>query len=736
MKKIKPLEYKFLRKKLKISHLDFLTTKKLEVLDEFVGQERALEALKFGIKIKNMGYNLYAMGPSGIGKKSLVQMMLNAHAAKCSVPPDWCYIHNFDVPEKPIAISITAGKGIVFQQDMKNLLDDLSEAIVTVFGSFEYKAGRKKIASEFNLQRRRTDKVVQTKKRKISHLYHDRNEKEKIFQTRLISASIIPLIDKKKRKYAKFPQILKYLRNLKKDIIEHVNDFIKYDEKSNLISFALENPLLNKYKINLLVDNSKLKGAPVVFEDSPCYSHLICRVEHTTESGNLTTNFMLIRPGSLHKANGGYLIIEARKLRKKKQAWEALKNALFTQTIKIEPIQDVSDTIKTISLEPMSIPLNVKIVLLGVRNTYYNFCQQDPDFTELFKVPVDFDEQINRNKKNIALYARLIATIVHREKLLNFHVSAVAAIIDHSSRLAEDREKLSTHMRDIQDLILEANYWALQENKKTVHASDVKRALKANIYRMDRARELYYEDIFRDFIHIKTYGKIIGQINCLSVRKVGNFSYGHPTRITARVRQGKGHLIDIQREIKLSGPLHNKAGLIITNFLASRFNSEELFPLSASLAFEQIYCWTDGDSASVGELCALLSALADIPLNQNLAVTGSIDQYGVVQAVGGINEKIEGFFDICNEKGLTDTQGVIIPGINAKNLMLRDDVVEAAKLNKFFIYPIATIDEAIFLLSGVMPGKRESTGNYQEQSFYYKVEEKLRLFTRNRLKNK
>lgn len=736
MKKIKPLTPKEMRQVLDSAELNFSTTDDLTALRGFIGQERALEALNFGIGIKGQGYNLYAMGPSGIGKFSLVNSVLEEHASKQPVPPDYCYIHNFETPEKPIALELPAGTGFALQQDMKVLIEEMLSSILTVYESDEYRAGIKKINEYFQERRIKSRKKMANniKKDKIPYLYKERHEKEKTLRLRLLSGVVEPHVAKLKKKYAEFPLVVNYLSTVESDMIEHVDDFINADEKTNLFTFSLDNPVLTKYKVNLLVDNSNVKGAPIIFEEMPNYSNLISRVEHTTQEGSLITNFTLIRPGALHKANGGYLLVEARKIRRNRDAWEALKSALYSGKIKIEPIQNLADTVKPISLEPMPIPLNVKVILLGDRRAYYSFCQCDPDFNELFKVPVDFDEQIDRNKKNIELYARLIGRIAKRENLKQFSVSAVAAIIDHSTRLAEDIQKLSTHLRDIQDLIMEADYWANSSNKKMVDDADVKRAIEAQIRRMDRAKELYYDDIQRNFIIINTEGKSVGQVNCLSVRRVGNFSYGHPTRVTARVRAGRGKLIDIQREIRLAGPMHSKAGLIINNFLASRFNEEHLFSLSASIAFEQIYCWTDGDSASVGELCALFSAISEVPINQFLAVTGSIDQYGEVQAIGGVNEKIEGFFDVCKAAGFNGKQGVIIPAVNKQNLMLREEVVLAAKQKKFFIYPINTIDEAIELLTGKEAGFRGDTGSYSEGSIYHKIEQRLRAFTRSRLK--
>lgn len=731
MKKPKALLHTYLRQKLDTTQLDFKTTQKIKPLSGFIGQERALDALNFGINITKKGYNLYAMGPAGIGKHSLINVILNEHVTQLPTPPDWCYIYNFDVPEKPLAVQLPAGKALQLKQDMKSLVAELGQTIVSVFESDEYIIGFKKINEYFKLKRakkrKKTQKTIQEKE-KIPYLYKERHEKEKELKVKLLTTMFDPIFNKIKKKYSKLNDVVQYLKKVETDFIDNASDYIAEVGKTGLLDFPLDNPDLVKYKINIMVDNSKLKGAPVIFEEMPNYSNLISRVEYTTQQGVLVTNFNLIRTGSLHRANGGFLIIESRKLIKNRDAWEALKSAIYSQKIKIEPTQQMSNSIKTISLAPAPIPLDVKIILIGDRSTYYFLCQHDQDFIKLFKVPVDFDEQILRNHKNILLYSRLIASITQEENLRPFHISAVGSIIDQSTRLAEDTEKLSTYFHAIKDLAIEADYWAGIKNKKTVNAEDVQKAIETQLYRMDRTRNLYYEDINRDFIIIDTENKIVGQINCLSVRKVGNFSYGHPTRVTARVRAGKGTLIDIQREIKLAGPMHSKAGLIISNILASRFSANQIFSLSASISFEQIYCWTDGDSASVGELCALLSALSNVPIKQCFAITGSIDQHGEVQAVGCVNEKIEGFFDICSAKGLTGKQGVLIPAINVKNLMLREDVVAAAKQKQFSIYLINTLDEAMEILTGKSVGVMDKDGMYPIDSIYAKVEKRLQGF--------
>jgi len=733
MKKPQPLVYTQLRQKLDTSQLHFKTTQKIKPINEFIGQERAHNALNFGINIHKKGYNLYAMGPAGIGKHSLINLILKDHVARLSTPPDWCYIYNFDVPEKPIALQLPAGKGSQLLEDMKTLIEEVGQSIISVFESDEYKIGIKKINTYFKLKRdKKRKKIKKTTGDKIPYLYKERHDKEKELRFKLLTVMLDPAFNKLKKKYAKYDDVVNYLKKVETHFIDNAIDYIIEETKSGLLDFQRDNPDLVKYQINLMVDNSQLKGAPVIFEETPNYSNLISRIEYTMREGVLVTHFNLIRTGSLHRANGGFLIVESRKLIKNRDAWEALKSAIYSEKIKIDPGQQIENSIKTITLNPEPIPLNVKIILIGDRSTYYFLSQHDQDFAKLFKVAVDFDEDILRNQKNILLYARLIASIANEENLRPFHHSAIGAIIDQSTRLAEDTEKLSTYFHEIKDLALEADYWASLKNKKTIHAEDVQKAIQAQYNRMDRTMQLYYEEISRNFIVIDTDNKVVGQVNCLSVRKVGNFSFGHPTRVTARVRAGDGKLIDIQREIKLAGPMHSKAGLIISSILASRFNAGELFSLSASLSFEQIYCWTEGDSASVGELCALLSALSQVPIKQSFAITGSIDQHGDVQAIGGVNEKIEGFFDICQEKGLSENQGVLIPAINIKNLMLRDDVVTACKQKQFSIYPINTLDEAIEILTGKSAGKINKNGHYPTDSIYGKVEKRLQEFSRLR----
>lgn len=743
MKKINHLHYNALRPQLDTRTLQFKTTDELKITQDFIVQKRALIAIQFGIGIQKKGYNLYAMGPVGIGKRSLVKSILKEKAKKKEVPADWCYIHNFEDPAKPLAIQLPAGKGLVFKDDVHTFINSLSINLLSVFESDEYRRSLSDIQQAFKKSQEhyskkqdieKNIKLIHLYKKKLIDIYKKKHRREKNLQLKLTAKVVKPLVKKLKSKYAVYPHVLKFLRLLERDIILNVNDLIRKDESTHIFSFIQESAVLMNYQVNLLVDNGKKHSAPVVIEENPTYTHLICRVEYTPKMGTAATHFTLIKPGSLHIANGGYLIMSVEKLLKDKHAWNALKRALKTKKISIDPVEPTSDMFRPVSLEPTPIPLNVKIVLLGSRQTYYQLCDEDPEFNDLFKIAVDFDETIIRNNRNIQLFARLIKTIAHKENLRAFSADAVAELIDHSSRLAEDNKKLSADVQTIHDIAIEADYCASIKKNRTISAVDIKNAIKAQVQRINRSQQLYDEDILNNIIHINTRQRIIGQVNGLSVVKVGRYIYGHPIRVTATVRRGKTKIIDIQREIKMAGPIHTKAGITIINFLGERYNRDHLLRLYASISFEQVYAMVDGDSASVAEVCALISALAEVPIKQFLAVTGSIDQYGMVQAVGGINQKIEGFYNICKHKGLNGTQGVIIPAVNVKNLMLHEEIVNAAKSNKFFIYPIHTIDEAMTLLTDIPAGQKKA-GQFEAGSLNEKVDKKLKYFSLHYPKN-
>ncbi|MFD0914807.1 Lon protease family protein [Pseudahrensia aquimaris] len=499
----------------------------------------------------------------------------------------------------------------------------------------------------------------------------------------------------------------------------------------NLIT-QKHNPKYNRYRVNVVVANDSdgdTKGSPLIFEDHPTLAKLIGRVEHLSQFGALVTDFTMIRAGALHRANGGYLVLDVRKILSEPFAWEALKRALRAKEIKIVSAVDEMGFTSTVSLEPEPIPLDVKVILIGERIVYYLLCDLDPEFGDLFKIEVDFDDQLQRTDDNVELYARLIATIAQAHKLRPLNADAVATVIEQTARLAEDSQKLSLRVGLITTLLQEANHWAGIDGRQTIAASNIQHTLDEQLRRSSRVQELSQEAIERGTRLITTDGSEIGQINALSVLTIGKFAFGQPSRITARVRSGAGKVIDIEREAKLGGPLHSKGVLILSGYLAAQFAKDVPLSLWASLVFEQSYGGVDGDSASCAELCALLSALSETPIKQSFAVTGSVNQLGVVQAIGGVNEKIEGFFDICAARGLTGEQGVLIPAANVKHLMLKQEVVDAAKAGSFGIYPMESVSDAIALLTGEDVGERDKDGAFPTNTINFRIEAKLRHFS-------
>lgn len=579
----------------------------------------------------------------------------------------------------------------------------------------------------------------------LEHAVHDipkweKEQREQIEQLneKFASLAIKHLIDELKRKYRRNKSVTTFLRNMYDDIIENVDLFLEDEEDQTQPQTDEEQPLpvlpkqktdgaLRRYKVNVLIDHTDRNGAPLIFLDHPILTNLIGRIDRQQQYGALITDFNMIKAGALHEANGGFLVIEAKDLLNQTSSWEALKRALRSKKITMDPPS--SDGMMTTILEPEAIPLNVKIVLLGEPELYYMLAENDPDFMELFKVEANFFPYMEKTQENISKYARLIATQARRNKLRPLQKDAVARLIEHASRLAEDSQKLTAHIASISDLIREANYCAMTDGKSPVITrSHVDQAIISKIKRSDRIQERMTEQIRRGSVLIDTDGAVVGQINGLAVFEFGQLSFGKPSRITCLARMGSGEIIDIEREVDLGGPLHTKGVLILSSFLASRFSQNAPLSMEATLVFEQSYGEIDGDSASSTELYALLSALSDVPIKQNLAVTGSVNQFGQIQAIGGVNEKIEGFFDICRMRGLTGTQGVLIPQTNVVNLMLRQDIVEACKSGMFHIYPVSTIDEGIEILTGLPAGERDAAGNYPENTINGKVQKRLNQF--------
>jgi len=760
----------------------FTTTAELDDLAEGIGQMRAIDAAHFGIGMRHAGYNLYVMGPPGSGKRHLIRQLLDRRVGEEAKPADWCYVHNFTQPHKPRVIQLPAGMGTRLHADMQQLVAELQATIPAVFEGEEYRRRFNQIDEKFgerqaqafgevaeeagkhNITLLRTpngfsfapakgdevmspddfDKLSVEEKTRIEQDIASLQEKlekvirqshelrrERIEQVRKLNEEVVlfavgHLIDDLRSDYAAYPVVCGYLNEVQQNVIESMDEFRHPKEvPAGLAALSGEMPNLNRFRVNLLVGRDGADGAPVVYEENPTYQNLIGRVEHSAQLGALVTNFQLIKPGALHLANGGYLLLDALKLLSQPFSWEGLKRALSTREIRIESLGQMYSLVSTVSLEPEPIPLDAKVILIGNRMLYYLLAQYDPDFGELFKVAADFEDEVERSVDNDLLYARLVGTLVRREKLRPFDRGAVARVIEHSARRAEDAHKLSTHMQSLTDLVREADYWAVQEKREVVARADVERAIQAQIKRSDRLRDRSHEAILRGILHIDTEGEQVGQVNGLSVFQLGDFSFAQPSRITANTRLGEGELVDIQREVKLGGSIHSKGVLILSSFLASRYAAEQPLSLAASLVFEQTYGQVEGDSASVAELCALLSSLAYAPIRQSLAVTGSVDQFGRVQAIGAVNEKIEGYFDICSRRGLSGKQGVLIPAANVAHLMLRQDVVDAAAAGRFHIYAVETVDEALELLTGIPVGTPDAEGKLPEGSLSQRVAQRL-----------
>lgn len=788
---VKKLESNALYRRCDAKQLKFETTAELEDLAELIGQPRAVEAVNFGIGIQQNGYNLFALGPAGTGKQAFIQHYVETHASGEAVPPDWCYVNNFADHRKPRALELPPGKAVQLHEDMDMLIEELGATVQEVFQSDEYTTRAEAIDQELNERQEQAFESLNKKaeaknimlmrtptgftlapmrdgkpifpkefrqlpEKERKHIEDDSNAlQEELRETlhkapqwqeqsrqkfaelnREMAAGVVThRIDVLRESYQHQPKVVDYLDDVEEDIIGNFRKFLPEEQRRTSL-FGIELPgqeeemhWFNRYRVNVLLAHDVDAGAPVVYESLPSYNNLIGRVEHQALQGALLTDFTMIQAGALHRANGGYLLLDAIKVLTQPFAWDALKRTLQSGKVNIESLGQITSLISTVSLDPESIPLNVKVILMGEPMIYYLLSYYDPEFADLFKVQVDFGSQMDRSDNSQQQYARLLATLAHKQQLLPFDRDAVARIIDHSARIADDNEKLTTHMRSIQDLMQESDYWARERGESTVNAVDVQHSIDAQVHRADRIRERLQEETQRGTIMIDTAGSRVGEINGLSVMMLGGFSFGRPSRISARVRLGKGNVVDIEREVKMGGPIHSKGVLILSHFLGARYALDYPLSLSASLVFEQSYGGIEGDSASSAELYALLSALADVPIRQSLAVTGSVNQHGEIQAIGGVNEKIEGFFDLCNSRGLSGEEGVLIPATNIKHLMLRHDVVSAVEAGKFSVYPVSTVDEGIELLTGVDAGVRDAGGKFTDDSINRLVEDRLIHFS-------
>ncbi|MEW6720793.1 MAG: ATP-binding protein [Thermodesulfobacteriota bacterium] len=769
------------------SRFRFKTTKDLPPLARFVGQERALGAIDFGLNMRSLGFNIYALGENGTGKTSAVRQFIAEKAKAEPVPRDWVYVYNFRDTAEPVAISLAPGRGIDFQQDMAELVGYLRVTIPKVFDSKEYDQQKSRIVEEFqNMQKelfgafeeqaegwgfkvhravngynivavnaqgepikeeeyetfdeqRKNDmrvhgKQIQERLEDVVRVMKEEDKKTKRALADLERTAALSVlgrgIEDMRRKHEDNEKVKLYLDEVREDVLTNLDDFKGGGEpqpppQMPFLKIPKPEPDFQRYSVNVIVNNLGAEGAPVVFESNPTYFNLFGRVEHKLQMGAAVTDFTMIRGGALHKANGGFLVLQAIDLLRNMFSYDALKRAVRQEEVRIEDVAEQYRLVSTAVLKPEPIPLKVKIVLIGNPELYYMLYNLDEDYRELFKVKADFDHRIERTDDTMDHYARFVATKTQEEGLLPFDPDGVAKVVDFGVRLAEDQEKLSTKFSDISNLLREAHYWASKEKADAVSGSHVKKALRAKIHRNslveDRMRDLTAEGSFI----VETGGELAGQVNGLAVYDAGDHSFGKASRITATVYVGRGGVLNIERQTKMSGKIHEKAVLILSNWLGRMFAARAPISLTASLTFEQLYGMIEGDSATCAELYALLSAISGAPIRQGIAITGSMDQNGTVQPIGGVNQKIEGFFDLCALRGLDGSHGVIIPSRNRRNLMLKEEVVEAVRSGKFRIHEIDRIEEGIPILTGLPAGEAGADGAYPEGTFYRKVADRL-----------
>ena len=785
-----PLEASELRHVVNASKLGFKTTDELHPITGLIGQERALKAIQFGTNIKSHDYNIFVLGPPASGKTTAVRSHLGPKAGEAAPPDDWAYVYNFETPNRPRALRLPPGRAPLLAKGMIAALGELRSVLPALFEGEDYQVRRRAIDEEFRSGHEQAFEQLSAKAQSqniallrtptgftMAPMHEGKVVKPEVFNAlpegmrKDVESKIealqrelesilerMPKADKKRRaalselneevaraavhealddltaSVRDVPAATSFLAAAGLDLVRNVALFLSTGEEESAIVKqpvdTAQDVRFRRYLVNVVVSSGEgtTTGAPVVEEINPTYGNLIGRVEHIAQMGMLVTDFLLVKPGALHKANGGFLLLDARKVLLSPFAWEALKRAIKGREIRIEQPIEASGLISTQSLDPEPIPLDVRVVLFGDRELYYLLSAHDPDFARLFKVQADFDDTIARSSENDNAYARLIASIVKEHGLKPFDAAGVARVIDEGARLADDREKLTIEIGRIADIVREADYWSGQAKRKITTRQDVARAIDEQMQRADRLRDRAQESIARGLVLLDVEGSKVGQINGLSVLQLGAFAFGRPSRITARVRLGAGRVTDIEREVNLGGPLHSKGVMILWGFMAGRYALDVPLALAATLVFEQSYGGVDGDSASSAELYALLSALSDLPLKQSLAVTGSVNQRGEVQAIGGVNEKIEGFFDVCRARGLNEQQGVLIPKSNVQHLMLREDIVEAVKHGQFAVYPVSTIDEGMEILTGVKAGERSGEGRFTAGTVNRLVEDKLRAF--------
>jgi lon-related putative ATP-dependent protease len=747
----------------KAEQLDFDTTEELSAIDEeIIGQNRAADSLDFGMRVDKNGYNIFMVGESGTGKSTYAKNMTEEKAAEMEQPKDILYVFNFSEPEEPRVMRVPAGMGNDLKNDMDKIIEELQEEIPRAFEGEEYEKERKEILNEYQPKSNKLMQEFESSAKERGFLLQNtsqglvpvpidedgepisredfqemdedkkeeiRNESQKIQNEisqvmreirsikekaqdelsaleKKIGISIVqPIICHLKNQYEDCEEIADYLEEVQDDIVDNIDRFRNENDNNQQNPFLAmqqndDGSFFVRYQINIFVNNSKTDGAPVIYEKNPTYYNLFGKIEGKSQFGTITTNFTMIRSGSLHRANGGFLIVHAKDLLTNPFCWDTLKRALINQEITVENIGEQYRSVPIITLKPEAVELDLKIIMIGSPYIYYLLYNYDDEFSELFKIKADFDTEMTRNKENIAKFADFISSVIKRDQLKEFSSGAVAAMIDFSSRLTGDREKLSTKFNEIIEILYESDVWADSYGEEVVSASSVKKAIDEKEMRSNLLEEKIQEQIDRDHLLLDVSGQEVGQINGLSVYQAGNYSFGRPARITARSYLGKEGVINIEREAKMSGRIHSKGVMILTGYLGGKYAQKTPFSLTASIAFEQSYGGVDGDSATCAEVVALLSSLSGMPIRQDIAITGSMNQKGVIQPIGGVNEKIEGFFKVCQAKGLTGEQGVIIPQRNLDNLMLEEEVIAAVENKEFNLYSIEEIDQALEIMLG------------------------------------
>jgi predicted ATP-dependent protease len=788
--KNKELPAKSLRWTCDPSAFSFKTTAELPPLEGIVEQERPTRAIRFGLDITSPGYNIYVSGLTGTGKTTVIKTFLEEIAAKMPCPHDWCYVHNFRDANCPTALSLPAGQAKVLKAEMNELVSQLKAEIPKSFESKEYEESVSALMREnqelqqvlFNqlserargegfllevtkvgvslvpmvdgkpitaeqyeamspeekkqIDARRSglDQDVQSFLRQVRDA--NKNSRDRISELhRNLGLYVVGIrIDGIREQHAGFPKVLAYLDDVQEYILSHLEDFTEDPSKqegagsSQLRLETLSDPFL-KYDVNVVVDNTDLKGAPVAIETNPTYYNLFGRVERRAQFGTLSGDFTLIRAGSYARANGGFLVINAHDVLLNPGVWETLKRTVKNKEVRIEDLAEQYGIVPVAGMRPYPIPINVKVIMMGHQFIYHELYALDEDFRKIFKVKADFDSEMTRDARAFENYASFISSRCQDEGLLHFDPSGVAQIVEYGAWLVDDQQKLSARFSDVADIVREASYWAKKTGRKTVSAAHVKRAMEEKYYRSNLIEEKIRNLIAEGTLLVDVTGEAVGQVNGLAVLDLGDIRFGRPSRITAKTYLGKTGVIDIERESKMSGKIYEKGVLILSGYLGAKYAQERPLSMTASLCFEQSYEGIDGDSASSTELYALLSSLSGIPIRQGIAVTGSVNQHGEIQPIGGVNQKIEGFFDICKVRGLTGDQGVMIPARNVKNLMLRGDVIEAVTAGKFHIYAVSTIDEGVEILTGVQAGTRDENKQYPEETVNCRVERRLKEFS-------